>query len=33
VVVRDGIPVIREKWLEKSSRNVTLTGDEWSESS
>ena len=29
VVVRDGIPVVREKWLEKSSRNVTLTGDKW----
>ena len=31
VMVRDGVPVVREKWLEKSSRNVTLIGDKWSE--
>ena len=29
VVLRDGIPVVREKWLEKSSRNVSLVGDKW----
>ena len=29
VMVRDGEPIVREKWLEKSKRNVTLVGDEW----
>ena len=29
VMVRDGESVVREKWLEKSSRNVTLVGDKW----
>ena len=28
VVVRDGAPVIREKWLEKSKRKVSFIGDE-----
>ena len=31
VMLRDGIPVVREKWLEKSSRNVSLVGDKWVE--
>ena len=29
VMVRDGDPIVREKWLEKSKRNVTLVGDQW----
>jgi beta-aspartyl-dipeptidase (metallo-type) len=29
VMVRDGEPVVREKWLEKSHRNFTLIGDKW----
>jgi beta-aspartyl-dipeptidase (metallo-type) len=29
VMVRNGVPTVREKWLEKSKRNVTLVGDEW----
>ena len=29
VMVRDGSVVVREKWLEKSKRNVRLVGDEW----
>ena len=29
MMVRDGAAVVREKWLEKSKRNVTLVGDEW----
>jgi beta-aspartyl-dipeptidase (metallo-type) len=31
VMLRDGVPVVREKWLEKSSRNVALVGDKWLE--
>ena len=29
VIVRDGLPTVREKWLAKSKRNVTLVGDQW----
>jgi beta-aspartyl-dipeptidase (metallo-type) len=29
VMVRDGQPVVREKWLEKSKRNVRLVGDQY----
>lgn len=29
VGLRDGVPVVREKWLEKSSRNVSLVGGRW----
>ena len=29
VMVRDGESIVREKWLEKSSRNVTFVGDKW----
>ena len=28
VIVRDGAPVVREKWLEKSKRKVYFIGDE-----
>jgi beta-aspartyl-dipeptidase (metallo-type) len=28
IVVRDGEPLVRERWLEKSKRNVTLLGDQ-----
>ena len=31
VLMRDGVPVVREKWLEESSRKVTLIGGKWSE--
>jgi beta-aspartyl-dipeptidase (metallo-type) len=31
LVVRDGEPCFREKWLEKSARNYELVGDKWEE--
>ena len=30
MMVRDGETLVREKWLQKSKRNVTLVGDQWS---
>jgi beta-aspartyl-dipeptidase (metallo-type) len=29
VMVRDGQTAVREKWLEKSKRNIALVGDQW----
>lgn len=29
VMVRDGRPAVREKWLEKSKRHISLVGDQW----
>jgi hypothetical protein len=28
-MVRDGEPQVREKWLEKSKRKISMVGDQW----